>query len=81
MLDKSEQTLVFIEVRYRQNNQFGSVTDTVDHYKQSKLIHTAQRYLQQHPQYQIFACRFNVVRLKYYLKYPQINWIKDSFTL
>ena len=41
MLDKSEQTLVFVEDRYRQNDQFGSATDTVDHYKQSKLIRTA----------------------------------------
>jgi putative endonuclease len=30
MLDKSEQTLVFVEVRYRQNDQFISATDTVD---------------------------------------------------
>ena len=41
MLDKSEQTLVFVEVRYRQDDQFGSATDTVDRYKQSKLIRTA----------------------------------------
>ncbi|MCS5586648.1 MAG: YraN family protein [Gammaproteobacteria bacterium] len=73
MLDKSEQTSVFIEVRYRQNDQFGSATDTVDHYKQNKLIRTAQHYLQQHSQYQNFACRFDVVELKFDLKYPQIN--------
>ena len=30
MLDKLEQTLVFVEVRYRQNDQFISATDTVD---------------------------------------------------
>jgi len=46
MLDKSEQTLVFIEVRYRQSDQFDSATDTVDHYKQNKLIRTVQHYLQ-----------------------------------
>ena len=33
MLDKSEQTLVFVEVRYRQNTQFGSATDSVNHNK------------------------------------------------
>jgi putative endonuclease len=41
MLDKSEQTLVFVEVRYRQNTQFGSATDSVNHNKQTKLIRTA----------------------------------------
>jgi len=35
MLDKSEQTLVFVEVRYRQNTQFGSATDSINHNKPS----------------------------------------------
>jgi len=80
MLDKSEQTLVFVEVRYRQDDQFGSATDTVDRYKQSKLIRTAQQYLQQHSKYQEFICRFDVVGVESDLKYPKINWIKDAFT-
>jgi len=81
MLDKSEQTLVFVEVRYRQNDQFGSATDTVDRHKQNKLIRTAQHYLQQHSKYQEFICRFDVVGVESDLKYPKINWIKDAFTL
>jgi len=79
MLDKSEQTLVFVEVRYRQNNQFGSATDTVDQHKQNKLIRTAQYYLQQHSGYQEFICRFDVVGVESDLKYPTINWIKNAF--
>ena len=81
MLDKSEQTLVFVEVRYRQNDQFGSATDTVDRHKQNKLIRTAQHYLQQHSKYQEFICRFDVVGVESDLEYPKINWIKDAFTL
>jgi putative endonuclease len=42
MLDKSEHTLVFVEVRYRQNTQFGSATDSINHNKQTKLIRIAQ---------------------------------------
>ncbi len=79
MLDKSEQTLVFIEVRYRQNTQFGSATDTVDRHKQAKLIRTAQHYLQRHSKYQEFICRFDVVGVESDLKYPTINWIKNAF--
>ena len=81
MLDKNEQTLVFVEVRYRQNTNFGSATDTVYHSKQVKLIRTAQYYLQQHSKYQEFICRFDVVGIESDLKYPKINWIKDAFTL
>ena len=78
-IDKSEQTLVFVEVRYRQNTSFGSATDTVDQNKQVKLIRTAQYYLQQHSEYQEFICRFDVVGVESDLKYPKINWIKNAF--
>jgi len=79
MLDKSEQTLVFIEVRYRQNTQFGSATESVGRHKQAKLIRTAQYYLQRHSKYQEFICRFDVVGVESDLKYPTINWIKNAF--
>jgi putative endonuclease len=79
MLDKSEQTLVFVEVRYRQNTQFGSAIDSINHNKQTKLIRTAQYYLQQRSKYQEFICRFDVVGIESNLKYPKINWIKNAF--
>ncbi len=81
MLDKTIETLVFIEVRYRKNNYFGSATDTVDQHKQNKLIRTAQHYLQQHSKYQEYICRFDVIGVESNLKYPKINWIKDAFIL
>ncbi len=79
MLDKSEKTLVFVEVRYRKNTHFGTATETIDTTKQTKIIRTAQHYLQQHKKYQEFICRFDVVGVESDLKYPKINWIKDAF--
>ncbi len=79
MLDKSEQTLVFVEVRYRRNTYFSSAAETVTRVKQAKLIRTAQYYLQQHSKYQEFICRFDVVGVESDLKCPKINWIKDAF--
>lgn len=79
MLDKVEQVLVFIEVRYRKNTRFGSATDTVTPSKQTKIIRSAQRYLQQHNEFDEFICRFDVVGIESDLKYPKINWIKDAF--
>ena len=79
MLDKNEQTLVFVEVRYRESNYFGAATDTVDSNKQMKIIRTTQHYLQQHSQYDDFICRFDVIGLESDLKCPKINWIKDAF--
>ena len=79
MLDKAEQVLVFVEVRYRKNTRFGSATDTVTPSKQAKIIRSAQRYLQQHDEFDEYICRFDVVGLESDLKYPKINWIKDAF--
>lgn len=79
MLDKAEQVLVFVEVRYRKNTRFGSATDTVTPSKQAKIIRSAQRYLQQHKEFDEYICRFDVVGLESDLKYPKINWIKDAF--
>lgn len=79
MLDSISKTLVFVEVRYRTNNQFGSATESVDYNKQTKLIRTAEHYLQTHSQYQNFVCRFDVVGVESDLKYPKIDWIKNAF--
>lgn len=79
MLDKSDESLVFIEVRYRENANFGSAINTVTIDKQRKIIRTAQHFLQQSSHYDDFICRFDVIGLESDLKYPKINWIKDAF--
>ncbi len=57
----SGKTLVFIEVRMRSNNRFGSPAETVNYRKQQKLIYTARHFLQYHPQYRNWACRFDIL--------------------
>jgi putative endonuclease len=79
MLDKTSQTLVFIEVRYRANARFGVAVETVTHKKQAKIIRTAKLYLQKHQKYQDYLCRFDVIGLESDLKCPKIFWIKDAF--
>ncbi len=46
MQDKDE--LVFVEVRYRKNNTYGTAIDTVDSSKIKKLINTANHYIIKH---------------------------------
>ncbi|AYQ57753.1 UPF0102 protein YraN [Bathymodiolus thermophilus thioautotrophic gill symbiont] len=79
MLDKLEQILVFVEVRYRKNVCFGSATSTINSTKQAKIICAANHFLQKTSQYDDFICRFDVVGLESDLKYPEINWIKNAF--
>lgn len=48
MQDQDDQSLVFVEVRFRSRAQFGSATESVDWTKQRKLKRTALHYLQKH---------------------------------
>lgn len=42
---KREKTIVFVEVKYRNNSQFGSPAEYVDARKQAKILCTAEAYM------------------------------------
>ncbi len=69
------KTLVFIEVRLRNNSQFGSAASSITPQKQKKLILTAQHYLQQHGQ---SACRFDAILMSKN-NLQNIEWIRNAF--
>lgn len=72
-------TIVFVEVRYRRHDRYGSAAETVNHSKQGKLIATALYYLQQHPNYSNRPTRFDVVAISPQTRQDGIDWIKDAF--
>ena len=71
--------VVFVEVRYRKNNKFGSGAETVDFRKQRKLASAAAHYLQRIPALAKLPCRFDVISISPGNNAPQIQWIKDAF--
>lgn len=79
LIMQDKQTTIFVEVRYRRSDRFGSSAESVDGRKQAKLLATAEHYLQQHPQAAHGACRFDVVALSTQNRQPQIDWIVDAF--
>lgn len=75
-----EQTiLVFIEVRFRQNQSFGQGYETVDYRKQQKIINTADLYLSSKKQFQHHACRFDIISASTYNGELQFKWLKHAF--
>ena len=52
--------LVFVEVKTRKSNRFGSPFEAVDQYKQAKLVKTAKLYLMANPQYADYEYRIDV---------------------
>jgi putative endonuclease len=74
-------TLVFVEVRYRKQNGFGSAEESITYRKQQSIISTANFYLTQKKLWDM-PCRFDVVTIKPSqrpLKNHDINWITSAF--
>ena len=77
-------SIVFVEVRYRRSNNFGSGAETITASKQSKLIKTASAYLQQHAKLNQYPARFDVVSITgsvatSNIKNIDFDWIKNAF--
>lgn len=76
---EDRQSLIFIEVRYRRNNNFGSGAESITRSKQRKLLAAAARYLQRNPLQAERPARFDVVSICMENNQPSINWIKNAF--
>jgi putative endonuclease len=76
MIDKD--TLVFVEVRYRQNADYGNGVATVSKGKQLRIKKTAAGYLQQHNLYDKIKCRFDIIAVSGKSQHG-FHWIKDAF--
>jgi len=80
MRDKNDtETLIFVEVRYRKNQDFGGAAASVTSKKQQRIIKAALAYQQQNaPQ---SSMRFDVVAVEgdNSDKDMNIDWIKSAF--
>lgn len=80
MMDNEE--LVFIEVRARKTAEFGTAAETVDTYKQKKIIASAKLYLLENPHLTNCTCRFDIFELNNFENCSYTHsWIKDAFML
>ena len=71
--------LIFIEVKYRKNDEWVSAAEAVTKSKQRKIIKAAQLYLLQNKKYKNWNCRFDVVSIQGTKQDPEINWIENAF--
>lgn len=84
LIMQDNKYIVFIEVRYRKSNIFGSATESVTYTKQQKIIKTASLYLQKHKKLSKFPARFDVVSISGPLESDNLNsidfdWISNAF--
>jgi len=69
-------TLVFVEVRLRQNADFGGAAASIDIHKQQRIIRTSQQYLSSLARTP--ACRFDAVLLGD-VHGSDAQWLKNAF--
>ena len=76
---REEDTIVFVEVRYRKSDAFGTGAESVTRSKQRRIINTALRYLQAKPRLEDKPCRFDVVSISGPVDAFDVQWIVDAF--
>lgn len=72
-------TLVFIEVRYRKSQHHGTALESVQFYKQRKIIKSAQLFLQKNGLTNKMPCRFDVIGITGKHEPLDIRWIRNAF--
>lgn len=86
LIMKHKQTLVFVEVRYRSNDDYGGAAASITQSKQSKVRKTALYYMQKKGRE--FNCRIDVVAISdtgssnhidLNISTLDINWIQNAF--
>jgi putative endonuclease len=78
LIMRHNDSLVFIEVRYRRKTDYGRAAETVTANKQRRLIHCARVYMQRHHAWNMPA-RFDVVSIEGQAGQLQIDWISNAF--
>lgn len=73
------ESLVFVEVRFRSTENFGTPAETVGSRKQQRLRATAEHYLQHHPKESQNPCRFDIVAITDDRSAAKIDWLRNAF--
>lgn len=78
---KTAKVLLFVEVRFRDHQCYGTALESVDRRKQRRIILAARHFLLHYPAYQDFPCRFDVVGMHRDSKGTlQFEWITAAFS-
>lgn len=76
LIMEHHQVIVFIEVRFRRSDAFGSAAASVTVRKQKRLLHTAQVWLSgEGESFETVDCRFDVLAFTG----NEIEWLTNAF--
>jgi len=78
----NQETIVFVEVRYRASNDYGGALQSITAAKQAKLRKTAQHFLsapRMNRKGHNIACRFDIICMRGSLHNPEVDWLVNAF--
>lgn len=78
LIAKDGDYLVFVEVKARLSNAFGSPLEAVNLHKQNKIRQVATSYLKQHKKLET-NCRFDVISIVGQIDDYEITHIENAF--
>ncbi len=73
------EVYVFVEVRLRARDDYGSAAESIHHAKRQRIITAAEHYLQSKRLRDRFPCRFDVVTISTRERAPRLQWIARAF--
>jgi len=79
LIMRHDRTLVFVEVRFRGRDDFGTAAESVDRRKQLRLRATAEHYLQHDQRASRHPCRFDIVAIGSSPGGDRVEWIRNAF--
>lgn len=74
---KDNETIIFVEVRFRKNNYFGDAKESITPLKQKKLHVTALHYMQKKQLDN--QARFDVIAITGTGRSQNFEWLKNAF--
>ena len=80
LIMRDKGTLIFVEVKLRKSDTFGSAAAMVTHAKQKKLLKAARHFMMCHPATAQYTIRFDVVGITQSKRTCPIDWIQHAFT-
>lgn len=78
LIMRDQGTLVFVEVRFRRHDAFGTAAESIGYQKQRRVLHAAKIWLAgMNHSLASTDCRFDVVAITG----NQLEWLTNAFTL
>ncbi len=79
LIMQDQQTIVFVEVRFRKTMAYGGALASISLEKQKRIIKTAKRYLLKKKLYDKVFCRFDIITAQNTQGNLALNWYQNAF--